>query len=50
MDFVSFCIIILGLVGIVCSFALIVLTLAVLWYNMRKWKKEFDLDKGRFDV
>ena len=50
MDFGLVFLILVGIVGIVCSFGLIVLTLAVLWYNMRKWKKEFDLDKGRFDV
>jgi len=50
VDFVDFYIIMLGLVGIVCSFGVIVLTLGVLWYYMRKWKEEFDLDKGRFDV
>lgn len=50
MDFVDFYIIMLGLVCIVCSFGVIVLTLGMLWYYMRKWKEEFDLDKGRFDV
>ena len=50
MDFGLVFLILVGIVGIVCSFGLIVLTLAVLWFNMRKWKKEFDLDKGRFDV